>query len=134
MQRAAADQMSSMTIALNPAELGRVEVSLKFGKDGSVQANVMADNAGTLTMLKNDQTALHQALENAGLSPDSNSLSFSLRDDQAQQGQQQTFDGSNSQNNLAKGTESNAEADRLASSTITYAVQNADNGHINLFV
>jgi flagellar hook-length control protein FliK len=134
MQRAAADQMSSMTIALNPAELGRVEVSLKFGKDGSVQANVMADNAGTLTMLKNDQTALHQALENAGLNPDSNSLSFSLRDDQAQQGQQQNFDGSNSQNTPANGTQNNAEADSLASSVITYAVQNTDNSHVNLFV
>ena len=132
MQRAAAaGETSAMTIALNPADLGRVEISLKFGKNGSVQANVMADKAGTLDLLKNDQSSLHQALENAGLSPDSASLSFNLRDDQAQQGQSQNFDGQNSQ---STGNQNDAESDnQLVSSAIHYAVQATGDGHVNLF-
>jgi chemotaxis protein MotD len=132
LQRAAASQNSSMTINLNPAELGRVEVNLKFGKNGSVQANVMADKAGTLAMLKGDQTTLQQALQSAGLNPDSSSLSFSLRDDQAQSQQQPDSSASNSQ---AASAENGAGSDsQAASSTTQYAVQTTGNGHLNLFV
>ena len=130
MQQAAANQNSSMMIALEPAELGRVEISLKFGKNGTVQADVTADNAQTLNLLKGDQSVLHQALTNAGLNPDSNSLSFNLSDGQAQQ-QQQNTSGSNSR---TAGIENDAGGDgQGASSTIQYTVQPAGNGHINFF-
>jgi flagellar hook-length control protein FliK len=90
LHRAVADKASSVTVALDPADLGKVEVKLDFAKDGSVQANIIADRQDTLNMLKSDHAGLHQALQNAGLSTDSSSLSFNLRGDgqnqQAQQG------------------------------------------------
>ncbi len=95
VQKGLADGRTSMTIALDPGNLGKVEVNLDIAKDGSVQASVVADNADTLTLLKNDHAGLSQALHNAGLSTDSSSLNFSLRSDsqnqsfaQAQQQQQ----------------------------------------------
>ena len=95
VQKGLADGRTFMTIALDPGNLGKVEVNLDIAKDGSVQASVVADNADTLTLLKNDHAGLSQALHNAGLSTDSSSLNFSLRSDsqnqsfaQAQQQQQ----------------------------------------------
>jgi hypothetical protein len=82
---AAVDKASSVTIALNPAELGKVEVKLDFAKDGSVQANIIAERPDTLQILRNDHQALHQALNNAGLSTDSSSLNFSLGSDRQNQ-------------------------------------------------
>lgn len=69
----------SMTVQLNPSELGRVEVKLEFGKDASVSARIMADNQQTLDLLQRDSKALERALTDAGLKLDQNSLQFDLR-------------------------------------------------------
>jgi hypothetical protein len=65
-------------IQLDPVELGRVRVRLEVGKDGSVSAAISADRPDTLAMLRNDARSLHQALQDAGLSTNANSLDFSL--------------------------------------------------------
>ena len=67
-------------IQLQPAELGRVDVRLELGQDGKISALVTADRQDTLDLLQRDARGLERALQNSGLKADSNSLSFSLRD------------------------------------------------------
>lgn len=80
VQRAVRDGNSRITVQLNPAELGHVEVRLDFARDGSVSATVLADRHDTLDMLQRDARQLERALQDAGLQTNSGSLSFDLRD------------------------------------------------------
>lgn len=83
--RAAQDGTNKLSVRLDPAELGRVEVRLEVGHDGRVQALVSAERQETLDMLQRDARDLARALKDAGLSADSNDLNFSLRDDGGQE-------------------------------------------------
>ncbi len=91
MQRAVQDGNDKLSIQLRPYDLGRVDVQLEFNKDGTLRAKVTADSFQTLELLQKDSRNLENALREAGLSTDQNSLSFSLRDDgdQAQRQQQE---------------------------------------------
>lgn len=64
----------------DPPELGRVDVNLKVGRDGSVQAHLIVERPETLDMFLRDQRGLERALEAAGLNADSENLKFSLND------------------------------------------------------
>jgi flagellar hook-length control protein FliK len=81
LQRAGLAKSDFVTVQLDPAELGRVEVKLKIERQGPVHASVTVDNPRTLEILRNDRSSLERALQNAGLSTDSGSLSFNLRGD-----------------------------------------------------
>lgn len=74
---------SSFEIRLDPAELGRVDVRMEVRKDGHVTAHLTIDKPETLDLLQRDARALQQALNDAGLQADSDSLNFSLRDQSA---------------------------------------------------
>jgi len=93
----AADGGGRVTIRLNPEELGKVDVKLEFGRDGSVRAQISVERPETLEMLQRDARALDKALQEAGLKTDQNSLEFNLqggngqptgRDDQQMAGKQ----------------------------------------------
>lgn len=77
--RAMADGVSRFTVQLQPAELGRVEVKMEIGRDGTVRANVTADRQETVDQLSRDSRVLERALQDAGLKADSQNLHFSLR-------------------------------------------------------
>lgn len=77
--RAMADGVSRFTVQLQPAELGRVEVKMEIGRDGTVRATVTADRQETVDQLSRDSRALERALQDAGLKADSQNLHFSLR-------------------------------------------------------
>ena len=66
-------------IQLKPAELGRVDVRLEVTDSGRAVAIVSAERPETLDLLQRDAAGLRQALQDAGLSTNSNSLSFNLR-------------------------------------------------------
>ena len=66
-------------IQLKPAELGRVEVKLEVSENGRAVAVVSAERPETLDLLQRDAAGLRQALQDAGLSTDSKSLSFNLQ-------------------------------------------------------
>jgi hypothetical protein len=80
IQNAMQNGSSRMTVDLQPAELGRVEIKLDVDKDKNVSATIVADRPATLDLLQRDAKALERALQQAGLQADSGSLSFSLRD------------------------------------------------------
>ncbi len=86
ISRAVSEGQNRFDISLHPQELGKIKVKLEIGHDGRVLATVAAERPETLAMLRRDAFALEQALQNAGLNPDSGSLQFSLNGEQAGQG------------------------------------------------
>ncbi|TWB44249.1 flagellar hook-length control protein FliK [Nitrospirillum pindoramense] len=96
-QKAASNGMDSVTIQLSPDDMGSIDVKLDFHKDGKVHASVTADNAKTLDLLQRNSDDLKNALQDAGLQTDSDSLSFNLKDDSEAQQQQERRSGSRGQ-------------------------------------
>ncbi|QCI64248.1 flagellar hook-length control protein FliK [Phreatobacter stygius] len=72
-------------IKLDPAELGRIEVSLTLDREGRVKSKIVAEKPETLELLQRDQRNLERALNQAGLNASEGSLEFSLKD-QSNQG------------------------------------------------
>lgn len=72
--------ISRFDIRLDPPEMGRIDIRMEVRKDGQVAAHMTVDRPETLDLLQRDARALQQALNNAGLQADSDSLNFSLRD------------------------------------------------------
>ena len=70
-------------IRLDPAEMGKIDVRMEVKKDGNVAAHLVVERPETLELLRRDATSLQQALNNAGLQANANSLSFSLHDNNA---------------------------------------------------
>ncbi|WP_282609738.1 flagellar hook-length control protein FliK [Pelagibius sp. Alg239-R121] len=69
----------TITIKLNPAELGKIDVKMELSDDGTLRAVIAVDKPETLDLLQRDAKGLERALQNAGLQADSGSLNFSLR-------------------------------------------------------
>jgi hypothetical protein len=76
--RGAKSGTDQMTLQLQPAELGRINIKLTFAEDGSVKGTVLASNASTLDMLTKDSRNLERALQDAGLRADAGSLQFGM--------------------------------------------------------
>ena len=82
------DGRDSMTIRLDPAELGRIQVRLQFDDQGSLRAHVSAESPAVLEMLRRDSADLARALNDAGVRTDSQSFQFDGRGQRdSQQGQ-----------------------------------------------
>lgn len=81
-------------IRLDPAELGRIDVSLEISDKGDVSAKLTVDRVETLHMLQRDARTLERAFEQAGLKPSEGGIDLSLRDPGGQQagGRQQQGD------------------------------------------
>jgi len=80
------DGSNKISIQLQPAELGKLEIKLNIGTDGKTNVTVTADNKSTLDLLRQDSQGLTRALNDAGLSTNSGSLNFNLRGGQQQNG------------------------------------------------
>jgi hypothetical protein len=78
IKQAITAENDQLRIQLKPASLGTIDVKLNVGQDGRINAVISADRSDTLNMLKQDAGTLQQALRDAGLNADSNSLSFNL--------------------------------------------------------
>jgi flagellar hook-length control protein FliK len=73
-------------IRLDPAELGRVDVSLEISDKGDVTAKLVVDRVETLHLLQRDARTLERAFEQAGLKPSDAGVEISLRDPSDQSG------------------------------------------------
>jgi flagellar hook-length control protein FliK len=67
-------------IRLDPAELGRIDVTLEIDADGTIKARLTVDRVETLTLLQRDARTLERAFEQAGLKPSDSGVDLSLRD------------------------------------------------------
>lgn len=80
VKKAIAEGSDTISIKLDPGNLGRVEVTLEVSQDGRLLAVIAADKPETLQMLQKDAAALEQSLRDGGLKTNQDSLSFQLRD------------------------------------------------------
>lgn len=80
VKKAVAEGSDTISIKLDPGNLGRVEVTLEVSQDGRLLAVIAADKPETLQMLQKDAAALEQSLRDGGLKTNQDSLSFQLRD------------------------------------------------------
>ncbi len=78
MQRNAAAKVEQITLQLEPADLGRIEINMKFGKDGSMKAHLIVEKQDTMGLLQRDAHALENALKSSGIELDDSALSFDL--------------------------------------------------------
>ncbi len=95
------DGGGEITMRLQPANLGRIDVSMKIGDDGRMTAAITADRQDTLDLLRRDSYTLEQSLADAGLKTDGGGLQFSLRGESGQ-GDRDMGDGRGSRGGLAK--------------------------------
>lgn len=79
IQRNAAAKVDTFTLQLEPADLGRMDIELKFAQDGSMKAHLSVERPETLAMLQKDSAQLERLLQQSGLNTDGQSLSFDLR-------------------------------------------------------
>ncbi|MDZ4380157.1 MAG: flagellar hook-length control protein FliK [Parvibaculum sp.] len=116
--------ISRFDIRLDPPEMGRVDVRMEVRKDGHVVAHMTVDRPETLDLLQRDARALQQALNNAGLQADSDSLNFSLRDQNDNSGGR----------DFAAGGNANASDDADVEMPLTqiYNVNLAANGGVDI--
>lgn len=89
ISKAAKEGIEQITIALDPAGLGRVEVKLHTGQDGKTSISFLVDNPETFDALSRDARGLERSLQESGLKADSGGMQFNLR----QQAQQNAQDG-----------------------------------------
>jgi flagellar hook-length control protein FliK len=62
-----ADGSQQMTVRLQPAGLGMVQVRIAQAASGTTQIEITADNPATLLALQRDQPQLHHTLDDAGI-------------------------------------------------------------------
>lgn len=89
--RAAQSGTNRIEISLDPESLGHVEVKLEVGRDGRVSALVLTENREALDALKAETRALQQALQDAGLKADADSLSFQMQGEHGRRSTGQLF-------------------------------------------
>lgn len=73
------DGLDRITMQLEPADLGRVEVRMEMGLDGRTQLHFTVDKAETLDALARDARSLERSLQEAGIKADAGSMQFNLR-------------------------------------------------------
>ncbi len=86
---------NTLRVRMNPAELGRVEVTLAFDDNGRLHATMRAESQHALDLLRQDAPDLGRALDSAGIRTDTQSFRFESRGDGnggsgSQPGQQQS--------------------------------------------
>ncbi len=77
--RAVHEGIQQMTIQLDPADLGRVEVHLHTQTDGQTHVSFVVDKAQTLDSLSRDARSLERSLQDAGVKADAGNMQFNLR-------------------------------------------------------
>lgn len=77
--------LDQVTIQLDPADLGRVDVRMDV-KDGRAQILIAAENRDTLALLQRDARGLEQLLQQSGIQADANAMQFELKGGQQQAG------------------------------------------------
>lgn len=65
-----------MTMRLNPAELGLVQIRIDRSTAGDAHVAITAERPETLQMLQQDQAEIHRTLDHAGVPTDGRTLAF----------------------------------------------------------
>lgn len=73
------DGIDQITLQLEPADLGRVEVKMDIAPDGKTHLSFVVDKADTLDALSRDARSLERQLQEAGIKADAGTMQFNLR-------------------------------------------------------
>ncbi|MBX3454499.1 flagellar hook-length control protein FliK [Ferrovibrio sp.] len=109
IKRAASEGLDTISIKLDPGNLGKVEVTMEVSSDGRLLAVIAADKPETLAMLQKDAQVLEQSLRDSGLKTNQDSLNFMLRE----QGQNGQGDGNGRGQRGGRGGDDMADAGQL---------------------
>lgn len=94
--KSAVKGVDTIEVRLKPEELGHIEIKMQI-KNGKLQAHIISSRPETMEALQRDAQVLEQAFNDAGFQTDSNSLSFSFRNEgnqaQEQNNQLRSFIG-----------------------------------------
>lgn len=71
----------TISLRLDPPELGKLQVEMKYKKGDPLKVHVVLEKADTAAMFQRDAHALQSALNDAGLQLDGSSLSFEFSQD-----------------------------------------------------
>lgn len=125
----------TMNIRLDPPELGNVSVRLQIAKDKSVKAHLTIEKAETYMMLQRDAQALERALQQAGLEPGAEGVTFELAQDNGTFARDDSNNGAQDRN-FGGGTSGaqDAGAGEIVQSSVMWQVD-PSTGHVryNLF-
>ena len=128
-QAGQSNQNQVMTLHLDPAELGRVEVQLVFGKDKTVKAHMLVEKPETFFLMQRDSSALERALQDSGLEIDGGGIDFELAEDGSAFEQNNQGQGGGEKYGGTSGGDGDAlDAEGLIESTMTWQVD-PDSGH-----
>ncbi len=89
LQKSPITKDTQLSLQLNPAELGRVDVKITIDQNGKASAQIMAERADTLAMLQKDTSHLEKALQAAGLNSSAQDLHYSLKEQNGQRSGQE---------------------------------------------
>lgn len=117
--RAVQDGVDRLTVELKPETLGRISVRIEVMHDHRIVAAVAVDRQETLDLLQKDARVLERALQDSGLKADSNSLSFSLREQGGHGAGQTPSDASDA---LGEGAEDGAPPAELPAAIQTWRI------------
>lgn len=91
--KSAVKGVDTINVKLKPEELGHIEIKMQIAKDGKLQAHIISSRAETMDMLQKEMSSLEKAFNDAGFETDSNSFSFSFREDQQSERQKEANGG-----------------------------------------
>ncbi len=87
MQKGAANgKNTTITLQLNPEDLGKIQVRLEFSRNQSVKAHMMIEKPETHMMMQRDAHFLERALEDSGINTDE-AITFDLANENHDFGQ-----------------------------------------------
>ena len=116
---------------LTPADLGRLDIKLKFEKDGAIKAHLSVEKPETLAMLQKDAHYLEKTLQQSGFDLDESAISFDLQHKNGQENLDQFAEKNNSNGSRDAGFDKGADVDMLhaviAAQTHGYITQSGVN-------
>ena len=116
----------TLTLQLDPPELGRVQVKLEFGADKALKTVVTAEKPETFMMMQRDVQALERALQDAGLDT-SDGLNFELAEHGFDFDQDNQRGGGHDKGGTGAGDEAE-DGEEIIESTMTWNVD-PESGH-----
>ena len=123
--KSAVKGVDKVEIQLKPEDLGHIEVKMQIGKDGKLQAHIVASRPETAEMLQKDIASLQKAFNDAGFQTDEGSLSFSFRNE-GQSNQEQ--ERNNLRNFIGQALEQETAMDVAGNDTLYNGGWNGANG------
>lgn len=132
--RAMNGNQNHISIQLDPAELGKVDIKMEWQANGKTTVAVIVEKAETYDLLQKDYKELAKALGNAGLNVESGDLEFNLQQqNQQQQNEDQHYTAQSGFNHYAQLNEQQGESDEyyvesLVARLYDYNAGNVDNG------